>query len=90
MRNGLSIGCAQAVHSLRIVDVGVTDLYPRVLLAEDDPVHITRTYTPSKPIFVLALMHCFFAHLTAVTDQLIHLFHSTNNNHDEINLKKEL
>lgn len=90
MRSALSIVCAQAVHRLRIGLASDADLYPLAAAATVTPVYISRTYAPNKPIFVLALMHRFFAHLTAVSARLIHLFHSTNNNHDEINLKKEL
>lgn len=70
--------CAQPVYGLGTVSDTAVGLWTGTVAHPQSPVYVSPTYTSSIPIFVLALMHRFFDHLVSVTDQLVHLFHTTN------------
>ena len=80
--------CAQAVHNLRTVSLQLVGLHTVPAAGQVGPVDFYPTYTSSKPVFVLGLVHHFFAHLTEVSNRLMPTIHSTYNNNNKYKLRK--
>jgi len=70
--------CAQVVYNLRTVSLQLAGLHTVPVASLNGPVDLSSTYTSSKPVFVLGLVHRFFAHPTEVTDRLMPTIHTTN------------
>lgn len=82
--------CVQAVYNLRTVSLQLVDLRTVFTSPTNSSVDVYPTYTSPKPIFVLALVHRFFAHLTEVSNRLMPTIHSTYNNNDKYKLRIKL
>jgi hypothetical protein len=70
--------CAQLVYNLRTVSLRLVGLHTVSADGSNGTVDLSSTYTSSKPVFVLGLVHRFFAHLTEVTVRLMPTIHTTN------------
>ena len=82
--------CVQAVYNLRTVSRQLVGLHTVPAAALVGPVDSYPTYTSSKPVFVLGLVHHFFVHLTEVTDRLMPTIHMTNKDKYKFKLRKKL
>ena len=82
MRNS----CVQAVYWLRIITDDLVHLYAAQKDCHDSPVDVTRTYALVTPTFVLGTIHRNVIRFTSVADRLMLCIHSTNKDHDKINL----
>jgi hypothetical protein len=78
MRKSCFKVCAQLVYNLSTIPLGQVGLRTVPTAGSNGPVDLSGTYTSSKPVFVLGLVHRFFTQLTEVTDRLMPTIHMTN------------
>lgn len=79
--------CAQPVHTVRVQPTEQVALYAAATSSQNQPVYSYPTYAPSKPTFVLGLVHYFFVSLVSVTVQVVHLIHRTNKDNNKFKVR---
>ena len=78
--------CAQPVHTVGVHGSLEGSLCAVAVRPQKGPVYFSPTYTPTKPTFVLGLVHSFFRQLVSVKKWFMHIIHRTNKGYSKFKM----